>query len=116
MVLTCMVGMSATASAEEMVVIGDIYQWTNGNVTATLNGTTLTVAKTEDAENGIMGSGWEFVGDAPDWEYERGTITDIIIEDGVTSIGAFAFSDCSSLKSVTIPSGVTSIDNFAFNC
>lgn len=32
----------------------------------------------------------------------------------VTSIGAFAFRDCSSLTSVTIPNSVTSIGNNAF--
>ena len=36
------------------------------------------------------------------------------IPDGVTSIGDYAFYDCSSLTSVTIPDSVTSIGNYAF--
>jgi len=39
---------------------------------------------------------------------------DIVIPEGVTSIGDSAFFDCSGLKSVTIPSGVTSIGDSAF--
>ena len=34
---------------------------------------------------------------------------------GVTSIGQYAFNDCSSLQSITIPSNVTSIGQYAFN-
>lgn len=39
----------------------------------------------------------------------------ITIPDSVTSVGAGAFEDCSRLESVTIPSGVTSIGARAFN-
>ena len=41
-------------------------------------------------------------------------IKSVIIEDGVTSIGRYAFSYCGALTSVTIPSSVTSIGNRAF--
>ena len=41
-------------------------------------------------------------------------VTDLVIPDGVTSIGNSAFSGCSSLTSVTIPGSVTSIGSGAF--
>ena len=44
-------------------------------------------------------------------------LTNLIIPDGVTSIGNSAFSGCSSLTSVVIGDSVTSIGNLAFyNC
>ena len=39
----------------------------------------------------------------------------IIIGDSVTTIGNYAFADCSSLTSVTIPNSVTTISNEAFS-
>ncbi len=39
---------------------------------------------------------------------------DVTIPDGITSIGSYAFSGCSSLTSITIPEGVTSIGYNAF--
>ena len=40
--------------------------------------------------------------------------TSFTIPDSVTSIGSYAFCDCSSLTSVTIGNGVTSIGSYAF--
>jgi len=45
---------------------------------------------------------------------DRTTITSIIIPSSVTSIGAYAFYRCGSLKSVTIPNSVTNIGYNAF--
>ena len=39
---------------------------------------------------------------------------DVIIPAGVSTIGSEAFSDCSSLTSVTIPDGVTEVEWLAF--
>ena len=42
-------------------------------------------------------------------------VTDLVIPDGVTSIGDYAFRGCTSLTSITIPDSVTSIWYYAFN-
>ena len=43
------------------------------------------------------------------------SLTSVVIPKGVKSIGNWAFSGCSSLASVVIPEGVTSIGDSAFN-
>ena len=48
------------------------------------------------------------------WYSYRSSITTVIIEDGVTTIGSSAFNGCSSLTSITIPNSVTSIGEYAF--
>jgi hypothetical protein len=52
------------------------------------------------------------------WDSHKNDITRVVIEDGVTSIGAKAFYDCSyeGLTSINIPASVTSIgiDAFAY--
>ena len=46
---------------------------------------------------------------------EQTEILDLVIPNSVTSIGNYAFHDCSALTSVTIGSSVTSIGSKAFN-
>ena len=50
----------------------------------------------------------------PSWRQYYGKITAVVISDGVTSIGEYAFYVCHSLTSVTIPDSVTSIGDDAF--
>ena len=45
----------------------------------------------------------------------NGKYADVIIPDGVTEIGDYAFFCCSSLTSVTIPNSVTEIGENAFS-
>ena len=51
------------------------------------------------------------------WDSQRDKIKTVVIKDGVTSIGKYAFFWCSGLTSITIPNSVTSIGEHAFaNC
>ncbi len=63
-------------------------------------------------ENVIMPNGIISIGEDAFWRCS--SLTNITIPDSVTSIGRAAFSGCSSLTSITIPDGVTSIDGYAF--
>ena len=50
------------------------------------------------------------------WYPYQDIIKTVIIDNGITSIGDWAFYSCSSLKTITIPNSVTSIGNQAFAC
>ena len=50
------------------------------------------------------------------WQEFRDEIKSIVLEEGVTRIGDYAFYDCTALKSVEIPEGVTQIGESAFAC
>ena len=47
--------------------------------------------------------------------YGRRSLSSVTIPDSVTTIGAYAFDWCSSLKSITIPDSVKSIEKGAFH-
>ena len=68
--------------------------------------TTLTISGTGDMA--------DFTSGAAPWNAYLSSITSVVIESGVTSIGNYAFQGCSGLTSVSIPSGVTSIGESAF--
>ena len=56
----------------------------------------------------------DYSGDTPPWVKYRDDIKAVVIEEGVTHIGAQCFQFCTNLKSVTIPSSVESIGAAAF--
>ena len=83
---------------------GNIY-WEYNNSTRT-----LTISPVEGTDSSMS--------DYPEsWYDYRSDIKTVIIENGVSSIGRYAFKDCYVLTSVEIPNSVTSIGSSAFsNC
>ena len=89
---------------------GGILIWEIGSpvaaaVIATLENNTLTISGT--------GKMADFISGMP-WNSYKTSITKVVIEDGVTTIGGYAFGNCSDLKSVSIPSSITIIGTDAF--
>ena len=50
----------------------------------------------------------------PPWYDYKSQITSVVIEEGVTSIGSYAFYLCSHITTVSIPASVTSINGMTF--
>ena len=81
--------------------------WNEGNLTWKLDADgTLTISGTGAMKNYKDGD------QSP--VFNNSNVKKVVIEDGVTSIGNYAFS-YTGLKSITIPDSVTSIGNYAFS-
>ena len=80
-------------------------------------GENLTWTLTDDGTLTISGTGemwnWGRSSSTP-WEKYKNQIKTTIIEDGVTSIGEYAFACCYYMTVITIPESVTSIGAYAF--
>ena len=74
-------------------------------------------------ENGVLTISGEGAMDSYDkasaqpWYKERAKITSVVVEDGITEIGSFAFYGLTNLNSVSIADSVTKIGGYVFkNC
>ena len=77
------------------------------NLTWNLTDGTLTISGTGAMTNYSSSS-------SVPWSSSHSSIRTVVINEGVTSIGDYAFRSCNSLTSVTIPNSVTSIGDYAF--
>ncbi len=53
-------------------------------------------------------------GSTEEWRRYLDNINDLVIEDSVTGIGAYAFENCTTLESVTVGTGISSSGSSAF--
>ncbi len=102
------------ASAEESIsgTCGDGVTWTVADGTLTIGGT----GNMDDYDNYDQ----EFIGMQPmetkerPWERYSDTITSVVIEEGVTGIGNFAFSGLYYVETVHWPDSLKHIGDYAF--
>ena len=89
----------------------------SGTCGAEGDGSNLTWTLDSEGVLTISGSGdmHDYGFSAAPWYDSRSRVKSAVIADGVTSIGRYAFVDCTSLTSVTIPDSVTSIGDCAFS-
>ena len=73
-----------------------------------LVGGTLTISGSGDMANYTNA-------DEVQWKDSVADIKNVVIGNGVTNVGAYAFNGCENLTSVVIPTGVTQIGDNAFN-
>ena len=84
--------------------------WCGSNVTYSFVSSTgtLTISGTGTMYSYSDVSNWP-------WYNYRSSIKKVVINNGVTSIGDYAFTYCKGLTSITIPNSVTSIGYYAFS-
>jgi hypothetical protein len=98
--------LSLMAALVLSILSGFAESGTAGPLTWTFEDGTLTISGT--------GAMPDYNSSGAPWYSYRSSITTVVINDGVTSIGDDAFYYCNSLTSVTIGNSVTSIGDWAF--
>ena len=103
----------ATYSTEANGTCGDNVTWElkDGILTISGNGTMDDFVIVKDGNTGQI---IESESHPCPWENDKGKIKEVYIKDGVTKVGARAFSDCYSLTKVVIGNSVKSIGEYAF--
>ncbi|MCD8201578.1 MAG: leucine-rich repeat domain-containing protein, partial [Clostridia bacterium] len=107
-------GFAADAESEP-TVIDEEAEGTLGSVHWKLAGSVMTIYG-DGSMGGTTSAGTYTNNKSPIYDY-RESVTEVIIEYGVTDVSGYVFSSFSNLTKVTIPGSVTEIGNGAFyNC
>ena len=99
---------SEYTSGDAVILDSDITLtavWQSGNLAWTIRDGVLNIGGTMQ--------NYSSVSPAP-WYDSRDSVTSVIMRDGATSIGDYAFYNCANLAEVRIPSSVSNIGNNAF--
>jgi len=97
-----------TAAELQSVVASGTCGAQGDNLTWTLDDAgTLTIS----GEGAMANYSWNTM----PWYSRNGAVKSLVIRDGVTGIGTYAFYSCTSLSSVTLTNSVTSIGSNAFD-
>ena len=107
-VITILLSTSVIAETDFTLMSETIASGKNGSISWKI---------TDDGTLSISGKGnmndYSSSANRPWYDY-IGNIKSVIIENGITSIGDRAFTNCSALTSITIPDSVTNIGNYIF--
>ncbi|GHV63027.1 hypothetical protein FACS1894195_5240 [Bacteroidia bacterium] len=115
-VAACMTGILMFCSCQEDEKEISTVEPKSTKFSWTLDNGVLTISGEEAMPDFGYGNWYDYKRENIDvpWFSQSQSITTVIIENGVTSIGEYAFYYCSSLTAVTIPNSVTSIGEYAF--
>ena len=110
-VVALVLALTLTASAEDVIkggTWGELKWKITNKGELIISGTTEMKDLADDAEGSID------IASQKCWLPYKNKISAITIEEGVTSIGAYAFCGCSKLETITIPDSLTNIGVYAF--
>ena len=107
--ILCLTALWAVCAAEDGS--GEIGNGSGLSWSLTTETGTLTISKTGDGTGEMPWYNESGDGAVP---WKKSKITSVVINSGVTHVGAYAFKGCTKLTSVELPGTITSIGSYAF--
>lgn len=110
---TCLYSPNTSWGTSYMTNYGGTLTWAKGgdcgdNLIWMLDGSVLSICGTGKMYSKSSSSAWG-------WYNYRSTITDVLLDPGITSIGNYAFYGFSALTEISLPDTLTSIGSYAFS-
>lgn len=114
MIIGMMSGFTTTAYASAIPNATYEVPGTNGNIHFTILGNTLTVSGTGAIPDRTLENAGNILGTEYVTTIHGATITEIVVESGITELGNFSFAGFNNVTEITIPESVTEIGTYAF--